>query len=125
MKFKMQMVATVVAIAFPMMASAQDERKDRAAGKRPDMQRPGFVPGAGGFPGGPMAMLQLMGLEQLVAANIDDYVAKAIEVASNRGMNASIREVILAKRSTIFDCENASAIFAEKIIEAVKARAGT
>jgi predicted O-linked N-acetylglucosamine transferase (SPINDLY family) len=71
-----------------------------------------------------MAMLRLMGLDQLIAADIDDYVANAIEVASNRGMNESIREMIAERRSNIFDCENASTDFAAKIIGAVAAQAG-
>ena len=82
MKFKIQMVATLVAIVFPMMASAQDERKDRAPGKRPDMQRPGFAPGGGGgFPGGPMAMLQLMPIMKVLDTDQDGTLS-ATEIAN-------------------------------------------
>ena len=65
-----------------------------------------------------MAMLQLMGLEQLIAADIADYVAKAIDVASNREMNESMREMIAKKKSNVFGRAAASAEFAEKIYAA-------
>ena len=81
MKFKLQMIAMVVAIAFPMMAFAQEERKDRAPGKRPDMQRPGFVPGAGGFPGGPMAMLQMLPIMKVLDTDQDGTLS-ATEIAN-------------------------------------------
>lgn len=84
MKIKMQMLATVVAIVFPMMASAQEERKDRAPVKRPDMQRPGFgpgAPGAGGFPGGPMAMIQMLPIMKVLDSDQDGALS-ATEIAN-------------------------------------------
>ena len=60
MKFKLQMLATLVVVAFPIMASAQEEGKDKAALRRAIMQRPGAGPQAGGLPGGPMGMLQIL-----------------------------------------------------------------
>ncbi len=62
-----------------------------------------------------MAMLRLMGLEQLIADDIDGYVAKAIELASNSAMSAAIRETIAAKKLSIFDRGEANAEFAERI----------
>ena len=81
MKFKLQMLATLVAFTFPMIASAQEERKDRAPGKRPDMQRPGSGPGAGGFQGGPMAMLQMMPILKVLDTDQDGTLS-ASEIAN-------------------------------------------
>ena len=70
-----------------------------------------------------MAMLQLMGLEQLIAADIDDYVAKAVEVASNHGLNVAIRETIVARKTNIFGRAEANAGFSDKIFSSVIAHA--
>lgn len=78
------MLATLVAFAFPMIASAQEERKDRAPGKRPDMQRPDMQrpgPGAGGFQGGPMAMLQMMPILKVLDTDQDGTLS-ASEIAN-------------------------------------------
>ena len=81
MKFKLQMLVTLVAVAFPMIASAQEDRKDRAPGKRPDMQRPGPGPGAGGFQGGPMAMLPMLPIMKMLDADQDGTLS-ASEIAN-------------------------------------------
>ena len=65
-----------------------------------------------------IAMLRLLGLEPLIAADIDDYVAKAIGLVSNRGMNELIRELIAKKKSNLFGRAEASAEFAEKVYAA-------
>ena len=84
MKFKLQMVATLVAIAFPMMASAQEEGK--SAGRRPNMQRPGAGPESGGpggpgFPGGPLGMMQMMPLMKVLDTDQDGTLS-ASEIAN-------------------------------------------
>ena len=85
MKIKLQMVATLVAIAFPMMASGQEEGK--AAGRRPNMQRPGAGPESGGgpggpgFPGGPMGMMQMMPLMKVLDTDHDGTLS-ASEIAN-------------------------------------------
>ncbi len=68
------------------------------------------------------AMLRLMGLESLIASNVDDYVAKAIELASNRGMNESVRETIAKRNSNVFGRAEASVEFADRIYGTVVAR---
>jgi CRISPR-associated protein Csy1 len=65
------------------------------------------------------AMLRLMGLPQLIAADVDDYVAKAIELAANRELNASIRDTIALKKGNVFGRAQANAEFAEKIYSTV------
>ncbi len=62
-----------------------------------------------------MAMLQLMGLEQFIADDINDYVAKAIEIASNRELNKSIRGKIAMNKSRVFGRAEANTEFAEKL----------
>ena len=70
------------------------------------------------------AMLRLMGLNQLIATDADDYVTKAIELASNRGLNASIRESIAARAAKVFGREEANGEFADKILATVISHAG-
>lgn len=85
MKFKLQMVATLVGIAFPMMASAQEEGKP--AGRRPIMQRPGAGaesgggPGGPGFPGSPMGIMQMMPLMKVLDTDHDGTLS-ASEIAN-------------------------------------------
>lgn len=68
------------------------------------------------------AMLRLMGLESLIATDIDDYIAKAIQLASNRSMNESVRETIAERKSNVFGRTEASAEFANKIYDTVVAK---
>ncbi len=71
MKFKLQIFSALVTIAFPIMASAQEEGKDRAALRRANMARPGAGAGSGGFPGGPMGMLQMLPLMKALDTDQD------------------------------------------------------
>lgn len=86
MKFKSQVVATLVAIAFPMMASAQEEGKP-GAGRRTMMQRPGAGPESGGgrggpgFPGGPMGMMQMLPIMKALDTDQDGSLS-ASEIAN-------------------------------------------
>ena len=81
MKFKMKMMATLFAVAFPIMASAQEEGKEKAGGRRPNMQRPGPGPEAGGFPGGPMGMLQMHPLMKILDTDKDGTLSTS-EIAN-------------------------------------------
>ena len=84
MKFKLQMVATLVAITFPMMASAQEKGKPDAE-RRPKMQRPGQESGGGpggpGFPGGPMGMMQMLPIMKALDTDQDGSLS-ASEIAN-------------------------------------------
>ena len=61
------------------------------------------------------AMLTMMGLEHLIAADVDEYVARAIDLASNQSSNKMMREQISAQKINIFGRAEANAGFAEKI----------
>ena len=65
------------------------------------------------------AMLRMMGLESLIATDVDDYVTKAIELASNRSMNESIRELIAARKTMVFGRSEANAGFADALCSTV------
>lgn len=67
MKFKLQMLSLLFATAFPIMATAQEEGKDRAADRRANMQRPG----TSGFQGGPMGMIQMLPLMKVLDTDQD------------------------------------------------------
>ena len=67
------------------------------------------------------AMLRMMELPLLIASDVDDYVSKAIELASNRGLNESIREIIAAKKMYLFGQADANGAFAERILATVNA----
>ena len=81
MNIKMKLLATLVAIAFPIMASAQEEGKEKAAGRRPNMKRPGDGPETGGFPGGPIGMLQMHPLMKILDTDKDGTLS-ASEIAN-------------------------------------------
>lgn len=76
------------------------------------------------LPGGYMrgrqtaAMLQLMQLTDLIAADADDYVRKAIEVASNAQFNAGVRYAIATQKTALFDQSGLSRRFAEALYAA-------
>ncbi|MEO8102606.1 MAG: hypothetical protein ABI790_08770 [Betaproteobacteria bacterium] len=69
------------------------------------------------------AMLRLMGLETLIATDIDGYVTKAIELASNATMNESVRATIAAKKGNVFGRSDANAAFADRIYSTALAHA--
>jgi len=48
------------------------------------------------------AMLGTLGLQELVAADADDYVRLAIEVASDRARNQALRRAIVGRRGELF-----------------------
>ncbi len=63
------------------------------------------------------AMLRMMGLEQLIAVDIDDYVAKATELAGNGVLSRSVRDAIARNRGQIFDRPHLTRDFADRIYE--------
>ena len=69
------------------------------------------------------AMLRMMGLENLIASDVDDYVAKSIELVNNRVLNKSNRETIAAEKTKVFGRGEVNAGFADAIYSAVLARA--
>jgi len=49
------------------------------------------------------AMLQMMGLDDYIAANTEDYVARAIELGRNPGLRASFRVEIAQRKGRLFN----------------------
>jgi len=81
MKFKLQMLSMLVVTAFPILASAQEESKERAATRRANMQRAGAGTEVAGFPGGPMGMSQMLPLMKALDTNQDGTLS-ASEIAN-------------------------------------------
>ena len=77
MKFKLQMLATLVAIVFPLIGTAQEEGKERAAARRANMQRAG----SGLDAGGPAAMLQMLPIMKVLDTDHDGTLS-ASEIAN-------------------------------------------
>ena len=70
------------------------------------------------------AMLRMLGIEELIAKDADDYVAKAVAIANDRGMRASLSERMKAGHGLLFNRDEpirALEDFLEKAI--AKARA--
>ena len=61
------------------------------------------------------AMLRLMGLEKWIASDVDDYVAKAVGLAADRTLNASVRAEIAARKSGLFGRAEAVSEFADVV----------
>ena len=49
------------------------------------------------------AMLELMGIAELVASSPSDYVAKAVDIAKDRDRNTALRRAIVERRGVLFD----------------------
>ena len=85
MKLKLQMLATLFAVSFPVLASAQEDGKEKGPARRLNMQRPKAGPEAGGFPGGfpggPMGMMQMLPLMKVLDTDQDGSLS-AIEIAN-------------------------------------------
>jgi len=62
------------------------------------------------------AMLEAMGIPELVAASPDDYVARALQVAADRAANAVLRERIAANRGAIFETSEPLRALAEALL---------
>jgi predicted O-linked N-acetylglucosamine transferase (SPINDLY family) len=61
------------------------------------------------------AMLQMLGAEALIAADIDAYVRTAIEVATNQTMNRDLRALISANKRNLFDRDDLNGQFADTL----------
>lgn len=61
-------------------------------------------------------MLELMGIPELIASTPADYVAKAVEAASDRDLNASLRRAIEERRGVLFDQQAPVAAFTEALL---------
>jgi CRISPR-associated protein Csy1 len=62
------------------------------------------------------AMLKTMGLEELVASSPEDYVQRAIGVASDGERNRALRAAIRGRRGALFDRPEPIAAFAEALL---------
>jgi len=80
-KLKLQMLAAMVAVSFPVMAFAQEDGKEKGLARRLNMQRPGAGPEAGGFPGGPMGMMKMLPLMKVLDTDQDGSLSAA-EIAN-------------------------------------------
>jgi Ca2+-binding EF-hand superfamily protein len=85
MKLKMQMLAVLLALSFPVLALGQEDAKEKGPARRLNMQRPGFGPEAGGFPGGfpggPMGLMQMLPLMKVLDTDQDGSLS-ATEIAN-------------------------------------------
>ena len=64
------------------------------------------------------AMLRMAGLESLVAADEEEFVRLAVEVARDRDRNRSLREAIAAGRGALFDRREPIEALAAALLEA-------
>jgi Ca2+-binding EF-hand superfamily protein len=83
MKLKIQMLAALVVFSFPVLASAQEEGKEKGLARRL-MQRQGAGPEAGGFPGfpgGTMGMMQMLPLMKVLDTDQDGSLSST-EIAN-------------------------------------------
>jgi predicted O-linked N-acetylglucosamine transferase (SPINDLY family) len=62
------------------------------------------------------AMLQMLGLAELVAATPQDYVRIAVEVARDRERNIALRRAIAERRAQLFDRPEPVAALAEALL---------
>lgn len=62
-------------------------------------------------------MLALMGLEELVAGTVEEYVALALAAAGDPGRNAELRRRIAGRREALFDRSEPLAAFAEALLK--------
>lgn len=70
-----------------------------------------------------MGMLRLMGLEPLIAADAEEYVRIALEVARHPARNAALREAIAARRGVLFDRPEPLEAFAAALLRIAKGEA--
>jgi predicted O-linked N-acetylglucosamine transferase (SPINDLY family) len=61
-------------------------------------------------------MLELMQVKELIARDVPSYVRNAIEVASDRELNAGLRRAIAERRGVLFDRPEAVSAFAEALL---------
>ena len=61
-------------------------------------------------------MLELMQVKELIAADAEAYVGHAIEVATDRDLNAGLRRAIAERRGVLFDRPEPLATFAQALL---------
>jgi CRISPR-associated protein Csy1 len=61
-------------------------------------------------------MLELMQLKELIASNADEYVRHAVEVASDKSLNAGLRNAIAERRGVLFDRPEPVAAFGDALL---------
>ena len=71
-----------------------------------------------------LGMLRLMGLEQLVAPDADEYVRIALEIARHPARNAALREAIAARRGVLFDRPEPLQAFAAALLRIGAGKSG-
>lgn len=70
-------------------------------------------------------MLELMGIPELIAASPADYVAKAVEAATDRDRNAALRRAIAERRAVLFDQAAPVEAFSRALLELGSGRHGS
>ena len=68
-----------------------------------------------------LAMLRALGLEELVATSEDDYVRRAIAVATDRERNLGLRAALRERRGALFDRPEPIRAFQEALIHLASA----
>ncbi|MEO8384584.1 MAG: hypothetical protein ABI583_05040 [Betaproteobacteria bacterium] len=61
------------------------------------------------------AMLGMMGVDALIATDVDSYVKTAVDVASNRTLNNDLRATIAANKSALFDRADLNSQFSDAL----------
>jgi predicted O-linked N-acetylglucosamine transferase (SPINDLY family) len=69
------------------------------------------------------AMMALMGLDELIAKDVDDYVAIAVVLGRDAGRRAELRARIAARKHVLYDDAEAVAAFADALEAGVRERA--
>lgn len=69
-------------------------------------------------------MLRLMGLEELIAADADDYVAKAVALIGDDAQRRSLRQRIEQRQALVFDDDSAVTAFAGFLANLADRRGG-
>ena len=67
------------------------------------------------------AMLGLLGLTELIVASEDEYVARALEVARDAGVNRALRSAIVERRGALFDRPEPVRAFGEALLQLASA----
>jgi CRISPR-associated protein Csy1 len=61
-------------------------------------------------------MLELMQVKELIVSSPEEYVRRAVDVASDAGLNAALREAIARRREVLFDRAEAVEAFSEALV---------
>jgi CRISPR-associated protein Csy1 len=61
-------------------------------------------------------MLELMQVKELIVSSPEEYVRRAVDVASDASLNAALREAIARRREVLFDRAEAVEAFSEALV---------